>query len=51
MWFVHIKRFSHPWLMTVLPLRLTALAFMITVSSVLQPSEDDPKIFVVSSML
>jgi len=51
MWFVHLKTPSHLWLLTVLPLRLTAIAFMITVSSALQLFEDDPpKIFFASSM-
>jgi len=51
MWFVHLKSFSHLWLLIVLPLRLTAMAFMITVSSAPHPLEDDPKIFVTSSTL
>jgi hypothetical protein len=51
MWFVHLKTFSRLWLLTVFPLRLTSIAFMITVSSALHPFEDDPKIFVASSTL
>ena len=49
MWFVHLKTSSHLWVLNVFPLRLTSLAFMITVSSALYSFEDVPKIFIASS--
>jgi hypothetical protein len=44
---------SHQWLLTVLPIRFTAIAiaFMTTASSALHPFENDPKIFIASSTL